>query len=202
MEEKEKLLLDAWIKLFWNYWVKKTSIDEIAKEAWVGKGTFYLYFKNKEDLYKRIIDSNFEYARKGMQDLFDRFPEIEERLVNYLVGSIFYFKKNDIIRNMVLGEQNYYIWNINIKYLEQWYMEMLDILLKDLDKKYLEKIDFLAKLMWNFKQVLLLEWKCLKTEKEFDEFILDYAKVLVNWFFSDYNKIAENLNLDMIKKMV
>jgi hypothetical protein len=44
-----------------------------------------LYFENKEDLYKKIIDSDFEHAREVMQSLFDRFPEIKERLVHYLV---------------------------------------------------------------------------------------------------------------------
>jgi AcrR family transcriptional regulator len=32
-----------------------------VKEAKVAKGTFYLYFKNKEELYETIIYNDFAY---------------------------------------------------------------------------------------------------------------------------------------------
>ena len=202
MEKKEKMLFGSGVKLFWKYGVRKTSVDEIVKEAGVAKETFYLYFKNKEELYKKIIDNNFSEAEEKMKFLFKSFPDKKERLVNYLVWSISYFKKNDIIRNMVLGEENYYIWDINIVYLEEKHMKILGILLSDFEKNYLDKIKFLAKLIWNFKQVLSLEGKCFKTEEEFNSFVLNYARVIVNWFFSDYEKIAKTFNLKMLEKMI
>ncbi len=201
MEQKEKLLIEAGINLFEKYWPKKTSVDEIVKEAWVAKWTFYIYFKNKEELYKKIIDTELKNAEKIMENLFTSFPDIKERFVNYLVWSIAYFKNNDIIKNMVLWNSNYYIWYMNIKYLEKGHEKMLKILFKDsfwknckfeIDK---EKMIFLSKIIWNFKQILLVEKKCFETEKEFLDFVLDYAKVIVNWFFSDYEKISPHPNL-------
>lgn len=164
MDKKEEIISSA-IKLFSKYWPKKTSIDEIIKEAQVGKGTFYLYFKNKEDLYKKIIDNEFIDAEIKMKELCKFFPDIKKRFLNYLIWSIEYFKSNDIIRNMVLWNENYYFWKINIKYLEELHNKILEILLKDSfedNNKIInsDKIKFLSKMIWNFKQILLIENKC------------------------------------------
>ena len=207
MEKKEKLLFESAKKLFWKYWPKKTSIDEIVKNAWVAKGTFYLYFKNKEDIYKKIIDIDFLYSKKIMTQLYKNFPDIKERLVNYLVWSIYYFKKNEIIRNMVLWNSNYYIWEINISYLEKSHIKLLHILLEDFEKSYKEddissRLKFLSQLMWNFKQNLLIEDKCFSSEKEFNDFILNHARVLISWFFSDYKNIWKYFDVKFIEKNI
>jgi len=207
MENKEKLLINSAIKLFWKYWPKKTSIDEIVDKAWVAKWTFYLYFKNKEDIFKKIVDIDFLYSEKIMIQLYKTFPEIKERLVNYLVWSIYFFKKNDIIRNMVLWNSNYYIWEINIAYLEKSHMKLLYILLEDFKKIYKEgdissRLEFLSKLMWNFKQNLLIEDKCFSSEVEFNDFILNHARVLISWFFSNYENIWKNFDIKFIEKNI
>jgi len=43
-------ILDAAGKLFEQYGYRKTTIEEIAQEARIGKGTVYLHFKSKEDV--------------------------------------------------------------------------------------------------------------------------------------------------------
>jgi hypothetical protein len=197
MEQKEKHLIEVWIKLFSKYWVKKTSVDEIVKEASIWKGTFYLYFENKENLYKKIIDIEFMKAKKDIKELCDNYLDIKKRFVYYLIWTIKYFQENDIIRNMVLWEENYYIWDINIKYLEEWHNKILEILLKDSfnkENKYnlsKEKIQLLSNIIWNFKEILLVENKCFDNKKNFDKFVEDYSKVIVNWFFSNYESILK-----------
>ena len=197
MEQKEKKLVNSAKILFGKYWPKKTSIDEIVNKAWISKGAFYLYFKNKEDLFKKIIYLEFQHSEKMMKDLFEKFPEIKERLVNYLVWSIYYFKKNEIIRNMVLWNSNYYIWEIDIEYLEKKHMKLLHILLKDFKhtcsekNEYCSKLGFLSRLMWNFKQVLLFEDKCFDSEEEFNDFVLYFLFE----YFTKYGNYIENNTL-------
>lgn len=48
-------ILDAAEQRLWHYGFKKTTIDEIASDAGVGKGTVYLYFEGKEDIGLAII---------------------------------------------------------------------------------------------------------------------------------------------------
>jgi AcrR family transcriptional regulator len=47
-------IIDAARNRFLHYGYKKTTIDEIALDAGIGKGTVYLYFDNKEDIMLTI----------------------------------------------------------------------------------------------------------------------------------------------------
>ncbi len=51
MSEFQTKIFESAIKFFLRYGFKKTSVDEIAEDAGIGKGTIYNYFKNKEDLF-------------------------------------------------------------------------------------------------------------------------------------------------------
>ena len=52
---KESKLLDTAYKLFTQKGIKNTSIQEIVDNADIGKGTFYLYFKDKYELRDVLI---------------------------------------------------------------------------------------------------------------------------------------------------
>lgn len=49
-EEKREAIITASRTLFRKYGVKKTSMQEIAREAKIAVGTVYLYFKSKEEV--------------------------------------------------------------------------------------------------------------------------------------------------------
>ncbi len=52
---KESRLLETAFELFTNKGIKNTSIQEIVDNAEVGKGTFYLYFKDKYEIRDVLI---------------------------------------------------------------------------------------------------------------------------------------------------
>ncbi|MFQ6943000.1 MAG: TetR/AcrR family transcriptional regulator [Clostridia bacterium] len=56
-KEKENKLMEKALKLFTEKGVNNTSIQDIADEAGVGKGTFYLYFKDKYDIRDKVVAS-------------------------------------------------------------------------------------------------------------------------------------------------
>ncbi|RMI02851.1 MAG: TetR/AcrR family transcriptional regulator [Calditrichaeota bacterium] len=49
-EQRRNMILDAAERLFFSRGVDATTMDDVAEEAELSKGTLYLYFKNKEDL--------------------------------------------------------------------------------------------------------------------------------------------------------
>jgi AcrR family transcriptional regulator len=53
--EKKNLILDAAIAVFTRKGAVGTKIDDIAREAGIAKGTIYLYFKSKEEIFKSIL---------------------------------------------------------------------------------------------------------------------------------------------------
>ncbi|MCW3058355.1 MAG: transcriptional regulator, TetR family [Capsulimonas sp.] len=60
-------ILEAASERLWHYGFKKTTIDEIAADAGVGKGTVYLYFDSKEDIALTIVAQFKENCLGKMQ---------------------------------------------------------------------------------------------------------------------------------------
>ena len=54
--DKDQRILDAAATLFSRYGLKKTSIEEIAQQAGLGKGTVYLYFKSKDEIFSVLAN--------------------------------------------------------------------------------------------------------------------------------------------------
>lgn len=59
-DEKRQKIKKASLRLFLERGFHQTRIEDIIQEASIGKGTFYLYFKNKEDLVVCFIDEFIE----------------------------------------------------------------------------------------------------------------------------------------------
>jgi AcrR family transcriptional regulator len=54
-QEKPLRILEAARGLFSSLGLKNTSIEDIASKAGLGKGTVYLYFKSKEEIFSNIV---------------------------------------------------------------------------------------------------------------------------------------------------
>jgi AcrR family transcriptional regulator len=52
---REERLLDAATTLLVRWGYRKTTIDDVAREAGVGKGTIYLHWKDKNELFRAAI---------------------------------------------------------------------------------------------------------------------------------------------------
>jgi AcrR family transcriptional regulator len=57
--EKRNEIISAAIDLFLKNGLDETSIDDIVNKASIGKGTFYKYFKDKNELFVECADSIF-----------------------------------------------------------------------------------------------------------------------------------------------
>ena len=52
---REERILDAAAALLVRWGYRRTSIDDVAREAGIGKGTIYLHWKGKNDLFRAAI---------------------------------------------------------------------------------------------------------------------------------------------------
>lgn len=110
---KRENLLSAAYNLFIRKGVQSTSIDEITDNAGVAKGTFYLYFEDKWDIFEKVIIERshllFEEAliyvnNKNIKGFKERIIAI----IDYIIES---FKDNNellkfIGKNLSLGMYN------------------------------------------------------------------------------------------------
>lgn len=54
-QERAERILDAAAELIQRWGYNKTTIDDIAKQARVAKGTIYLHWKTREDLFRALL---------------------------------------------------------------------------------------------------------------------------------------------------
>ncbi|WRU93576.1 TetR family transcriptional regulator [Priestia filamentosa] len=67
-DDKYKRILQASIEVISEKGLHKASISEIAKQAGIAQGTFYLYFKSKHDLIPAIADYLLTLTLKSVQE--------------------------------------------------------------------------------------------------------------------------------------
>jgi AcrR family transcriptional regulator len=53
-EARRAAILDAALRVFGQYGYRRTSMDDIAREAQIGKGTIYLSFASKEEVFQAL----------------------------------------------------------------------------------------------------------------------------------------------------
>jgi len=83
-KKKECILVEA-AKAFARFGFKKASVDEIAKQAGVGKGTVYLAADSKEDLYYQVLHREMRaWIAECSQTLDHRKPA--DRLLGELLA--------------------------------------------------------------------------------------------------------------------
>jgi AcrR family transcriptional regulator len=56
-EERPKQIIDAALAVFGERGLAASRLEDIAKHAGVSKGTIYLYFPNKEELFREVVRS-------------------------------------------------------------------------------------------------------------------------------------------------
>ncbi|MDD6254591.1 MAG: TetR/AcrR family transcriptional regulator [Eubacteriales bacterium] len=90
---KRQKLLDTAFNLFTEKGLSKTSISDITSNAGVAKGTFYLYFRDKYDLRRKLIINKsvevFDHAiarleKSGAETFEDKMIVIIDDVINQL----------------------------------------------------------------------------------------------------------------------
>jgi len=78
-------ILDAALALFVEKGFKTTKMEDIAKAAGVTKGTPYLYFENKEDIFKAVIRENLVTRLAGFAELVQQFDGSSAELLRLMM---------------------------------------------------------------------------------------------------------------------
>ena len=76
--DRKKLILEAATKSFSLFGYKATTMDQVARIANVGKGTIYTFYRNKEELFKEIVQRMIEEMKyEAEQVLEEDLPFVE-----------------------------------------------------------------------------------------------------------------------------
>ncbi|PIT73838.1 TetR family transcriptional regulator [Limnohabitans sp. JirII-31] len=76
-------LLDAALTLFVEKGFAATRVEEVASHAGVSKGTLFLYFPTKEDLFKAVIRENIAHLFPTWNEEFKTFTGTSAEMLRY-----------------------------------------------------------------------------------------------------------------------
>jgi AcrR family transcriptional regulator len=84
-EARPQELLDAALELFAEKGFAATRSEEVAARAGVSKGTLYLYFPSKEELFKAVVRTNLATLITEGQGIADSFQGSSSDLLRLLL---------------------------------------------------------------------------------------------------------------------
>ncbi len=82
-EARPRELLDAALDLFVEKGFAATRSEEVAARAGVSKGTLFLYFPSKEELFKAVVRENISGRFKEWNDGFEAFEGDSADMLRY-----------------------------------------------------------------------------------------------------------------------
>ena len=83
-------ILDATDRLLARYGYKKMTIDDLAQEVGIGKGSVYLHFTSKEEIALSHIDRIIERLKSNLRTIAEKALTPEKRLSEMLCERVLY----------------------------------------------------------------------------------------------------------------
>ena len=180
-DEKKKKLIDASFKEFSLYNFNDVSINRIIKEAGISRGSFYMYFVDKKDLYFYLLEQHLEILINNMKkdliknkgDLFKMFQNnIKEEFNSFKNNNINFFKKS--LENVTIMEESKKTFGFRDKRLLRELIPNINLeLLNDNAKKHIEVIFAI-----NMHLLMVTLMKLLKSDSLDEEILKDYYEQL------------------------
>ncbi len=90
--KKEKILDTARI-IFSRFGIKKSTMDEIAKEIRMGKSTLYHYFKSKEDIFLEVVKRESDTLKKSLKEALEKTDSPRDKFRTYVKTRMKYLKE-------------------------------------------------------------------------------------------------------------
>ncbi|MFD6209351.1 TetR/AcrR family transcriptional regulator [Peribacillus sp. NPDC060253] len=162
--DRKKLILEAATKSFSLFGYKATTMDQVAKIANVGKGTIYTFYKNKEELFKEIVQRLIEEMKyEAEQSLDDQLHFFEN--LHRAVYRILEFRQEHQLSLKLLQEER----EIGTPAVQDMVNEMEEAIVSyikeklkiAIDKGYIQPCDpeITAFLMLKMYLALIYDWE-------------------------------------------
>ena len=110
MNKTKKAIFNAAIKVFSIEGYDSATVEEIASEAGVAKGTLYYNFKGKEEIFKFVIDEGMKLIKNEVIDAIKDIDDPLEKLkisakvqLRYVYNNKEFFR---VIMSQIWGDKN------------------------------------------------------------------------------------------------
>lgn len=183
-EEKKKKIMDAALKEFSGSSFDTASINQIVKESDIAKGSFYQYFKDKDDIYNYVLEvclsKKEEYLSRVLEE--NMYNDIYVTLKNIFLETV-EFQRNNLRIFSILDKCGRSL-DLRLKQdisMKKDYFNYLPIIELFEEEKRLENIDYdidintFIKILSRYSCVIMEDYiksgSLLEVEKDIDEII-------------------------------
>lgn len=101
-------------KLFKQYGLHKTTMEDIAKAMGRGKSTLYYYYKSKDEIFEDVVKKEIDELFKKTQSAIDKVVSAEDKLKTYFSVSLKTIKNKVNLYKIVRGELVENLLQINL----------------------------------------------------------------------------------------
>jgi len=93
MTNTREVIVNVSQKLFARFGLSKTTVDEIARLARIGKGTIYHHFRSKEQIFEEIIEKEFGFLQRKIDEAVRIAETPQEKLRAFVLTRMRYLKE-------------------------------------------------------------------------------------------------------------
>jgi len=123
--EKEEIIIKeistSAKKLFQQYGLHKTTMEDIAKSAGKGKSTLYYYFKSKDEIFDRVIEEEMTDLFNSVKAAVDKEEQTSSKLKTYMLFRIRKIRQKVNLYRLTLDAYNNITLNGHLKKLRDEY---------------------------------------------------------------------------------
>lgn len=96
IEKTRNMLIDVARKLFSRMGVEHTTMNDIAVASQKGRRTLYTYFKNKNEVYLAVVETEIERMIEALRAVSAKTMPANEKLL------LFFYTRFDAVKKVVL----------------------------------------------------------------------------------------------------
>ena len=169
-QKRKKILDKAW-ELFKKNGYEETKVEDITSELGISKGSFYTYFKTKDEVLYEIL----EKVKKQNTERINKInvaQEPDKILEDYVISKMNYIVK--LLNNMKISSINR---NLSNSKLENFFEELKKVSIEFIKKNIVEKFNKINGNKYNLE--IISEFVYLAIEEFlYNEFVLKNFKNL------------------------
>lgn len=132
-EEKREHILQAATEIFSQYGFHKATVEQIAEKAHIGKGTVYLYFSSKQELFRGVVFEGFLKLFEEMDTRLSQKETLLDKLYEFVILQVAFFDNHRDLANILTREQGNFDSELQKSFweLEERYHCLIEMLMQE-----------------------------------------------------------------------
>ena len=106
---KKQIITQVAQIIFSKHGLLKTTVDEIAKAARMGKASLYHYFRSKEEIFKEVVEQENRFLKEKIREAVNRETTPQKKMKIYIIKKMEYLNELANIHSALKDEylENY-----------------------------------------------------------------------------------------------